>query len=463
MMWLREADRAFMVTVDGVVNADLHRDGLPDTSSNRMKRLASNIRRHHEEAELYRRNLPASLFDRFGFRNVTLYRTQAGHDIFRRSIAEFFEKRVSVAASLGGTKVRIGLVDEEGNVLETTPAIDWRVAFGITGEDPAESDFLMAGIAGLMRHAEELLPPGRVSRYCIATKGPLEERGGVLLLRPDGRMPNMPFDRYPIAKKLREMTGARDVVVIHDGAAAVLGEVSRWGTLAGEANASILILGTGVGLGVMVAGRVYEGDPSDPLENKLGSVGRHLIYCPAGNGYRFEYRPIHSGASQAQKTENETYMTERFAGKHLFPRLTSEALNRRLVPHRVYMELLRDMDMEHIGEDHKKLDAAMPAGITTAALHGNDWARSQITKVGQELGAALVVLTRQFTGRPFWGDKIALVSTVAEKFGAQVRGATDDLFLETINDVLKGSDIRQRVVRSSYVDRELSAFSRWDD
>jgi hypothetical protein len=359
--------------------------------------------------------------------------------------------------------VRIGLVDEEGSVLETTPATDWRAAFGITGEDPAESDTLMAGIAGLMRLAEGLLPPGRVSRYCIATKGPLEERGGVLLLRPDGRMPNMPFDRYPIAEKLREMTGARHVVVIHDGAAAVLGDVSRWGTFAGETNAAILILGTGVGLGAMVAGKLYEGDPSDPFENKLGSVGRHLIYCPAETGYRYEYRPVPPGASQAQKTENEMYMTERFAGKHLFPRLASEALNRRLVPHRVYMELLRDMDMEHIGEDHKKLEAAMPAGITAAALNGNDWARNQIASVGQELGAALVVLIRQFAGRPFWGDKIALVSTVAEKFGAQVRGDTDDLFVETINDVLKGNDIRQRVVRSSYVDRELGAFSRWDD
>jgi len=76
--------------------------------------------------------------------------------------------------------------------------------------------------------------------------------------------------------------------------------------------------------------------------------------------------------------------------------------------------------------------------------------------VGQELGAALAVLVRQFPGRAFL-DRVVLVSTVAEKFGLGVRGATDDLFLETINEVLGG----QRVRRSRYLDRELAAFSRW--
>lgn len=101
-----------MVTVRGVVDADLARAGLADTPVNRMHRLASNIRRHHEEVDLYRRNLQASVFHRFGFRNGTLYRSQAGYEIFQRSISEFFEGRVSVVASLGGTKVRVCLVDD---------------------------------------------------------------------------------------------------------------------------------------------------------------------------------------------------------------------------------------------------------------------------------------------------------------------------------------------------------------
>ncbi len=146
MKWLREADRAWMVTVPGVVDADLAGDGLADTPVNRIRRLASNIRRHHEEVELYRRNLPESVFQQFGFRNGTLYRSQAGYEIFQRSISEFFVGRVSVAVSLGGTKVQVGLVDETGSVLEATPATDWRAAFGITGEDPAESDTLTAGV-----------------------------------------------------------------------------------------------------------------------------------------------------------------------------------------------------------------------------------------------------------------------------------------------------------------------------
>ena len=341
-------------------------------------------------------------------------------------------------------------------MLETTPATDWRKALGITGEDPAESDTLTAWIGALLRGGVALLPPERAVRYCLTTKGPLAHRDGRLLLRPDGRMPNMPFEKYPIEEKLRESVGSLDVVVLHDGAAAALGEVSPRGTFPEAVDLSAFIIGTGVGLGVVSGGAVYDGNSSEH-ENKLGSIGRHLVYCPDEAGrFHYEYRPIGPRSSQAEIAGEEKHLTTRLAGKYLFPRLADRLLNRKCVSHATYAAALSDMGLEDIGEDRAKLESGIPSGITTAALRGNEWARTQIVEVGRELGAALAVLIHQFPGRAFL-DRIVLVSTVAEKFGAGVRGATDDLFIETINEVVGC----YRVVRSRYLDRELAAFSRW--
>ena len=55
MKFLREADRLFMVSFDGV-EVDLERDGVSSTAATRLARLAVNIRRHREEATLYGKN-----------------------------------------------------------------------------------------------------------------------------------------------------------------------------------------------------------------------------------------------------------------------------------------------------------------------------------------------------------------------------------------------------------------------
>ncbi|MDP6542810.1 MAG: hypothetical protein QGH60_02400 [Phycisphaerae bacterium] len=74
--WLREADRLFMLTEQGVLK-DLRDDDEDATASNILIRLDSNANKHVEEFELYRRVDRAE-----GFRENTLYRTLTGYNLF---------------------------------------------------------------------------------------------------------------------------------------------------------------------------------------------------------------------------------------------------------------------------------------------------------------------------------------------------------------------------------------------
>ena len=76
IVWLREADRLFMLSEQGVIK-DL-RDGRKDvTACNVLAKLESNAKKHEDEFKLYERADRAE-----GFRGKTLYRTGTGYEMF---------------------------------------------------------------------------------------------------------------------------------------------------------------------------------------------------------------------------------------------------------------------------------------------------------------------------------------------------------------------------------------------
>jgi predicted NBD/HSP70 family sugar kinase len=76
------------------------------------------------------------------------------------------------------------------------------------------------------------------------------------------------------------------VEVLHDAAAAVLGEVSLRGTRPGCRNCVFIVWGTGVASGIVSDGRLYWRDPVVGL--MTGEIGLLVIRKPDGC---FEYRP----------------------------------------------------------------------------------------------------------------------------------------------------------------------------
>jgi len=74
---LREADRLFMVTKQGVVKDVLDKNPTV-TEASFSEKLAHNAARHREEYRLYRE----AAMDDWRFLNGTLYRTQGGYRLF---------------------------------------------------------------------------------------------------------------------------------------------------------------------------------------------------------------------------------------------------------------------------------------------------------------------------------------------------------------------------------------------
>ncbi len=154
------------------------------------------------------------------------------------------------------------------------------------------------------------------------------------------------------------MLGSPDVIVLHDGAAAALGEISRWGTFPDSVDLSAFIIGTGVGLGVISGGLVYDRE-TRPIHTRTSWAASDGISCTVpmtGAGPHYEYRPIGPRSSQAEIAGKEKHLSTRMAGKYLFPRLAGLLLNRKCVSHATYFGVLRDMGVEDLGEDQAKLD-----------------------------------------------------------------------------------------------------------
>ncbi|MGI8927289.1 MAG: ROK family protein [Tepidiformaceae bacterium] len=168
--------------------------------------------------------------------------------------------RVVVAADFGGTNLRAALIDESGNMVDRHDVDTPEKA--TTAEIIAQVVQLLAGIA-----ARSPQPPAGV---CIATAGLIDADQGKVILAP-----NIPGFRNlvltgPIAAEL-----GVPAFIENDASAAALGEF-RFGAGRGTRHLLHATLGTGIGGGIVIDGRLYRG-----AKGLAGEIG-HIIIDPAG-------------------------------------------------------------------------------------------------------------------------------------------------------------------------------------
>ena len=151
-----------------------------------------------------------------------------------------------IAIDLGGTKIAAALVSETGEIRARGHVL----LGGRGGNDVA------ALIVGLCR--EMLASPDRrtdeVTGVGVAVPGIYRADRGTVWA------PNVPeWDDYPLGTELREALGpALTVTIDSDRAAYILGE--SWnGAARGARDAIFLAVGTGIGAGILVDGRVLRG------------------------------------------------------------------------------------------------------------------------------------------------------------------------------------------------------------
>lgn len=151
-----------------------------------------------------------------------------------------------IGIDLGGTNIAVGLVDENGNILQksTTPTLAYRPNAEVL-DDIAKCCFDVCKKAGIEItdvDACGIASPG----ICNSTTGVVE------------RAENMHFKAYPIVEELRRRTGIKNILIENDANAAAKGE-AEVGAAKGHASSIMVTLGTGVGGGVIVDHKIVSG------------------------------------------------------------------------------------------------------------------------------------------------------------------------------------------------------------
>ncbi len=164
-----------------------------------------------------------------------------------------------IGIDLGGTNIAAGLVNEEYKIVAklSTPTLAERGA-----------DAIVADIAALCKRicAENGIDIADITAIGIASPGAIDSANGVVKYAN-----NLPFSMLPITKMVSESTGVADVRVENDANAAAWGEAVA-GAGKGTTHFVMITLGTGVGGGVIIDGKIYSG-----FNGIAGELGHTVI------------------------------------------------------------------------------------------------------------------------------------------------------------------------------------------
>ncbi len=151
----------------------------------------------------------------------------------------------NLGIDLGGTNVKAGLVDEN-DVVKFKSSVPTGVA---DGNDAVVDNIIKA--CSIVLH-EAGITLNDVSNIGIGTPGAVNSDTGIV-----ERAENMKFENFPLAAKLEEKIN-RKVYIENDANAAALGEFVA-GAAKGAKDAVCVTLGTGVGGGLIIGGKLFSG------------------------------------------------------------------------------------------------------------------------------------------------------------------------------------------------------------
>ena len=155
-------------------------------------------------------------------------------------------KNYYIGIDLGGTYIKGGIVDKNGNllILDKTPTEVEKGVMKIC-ENIAELSALLIAKAKINKNDIEGIGMG--------APGMIDSKNGVIICSE-----NLYFENFPIADEIEKLTGFK-VKVANDANVATLGEV-KFGAAKDKDNAIMLTLGTGVGGGMVCNGQLIEGN-----------------------------------------------------------------------------------------------------------------------------------------------------------------------------------------------------------
>ena len=175
-------------------------------------------------------------------------------------------QRCIVGVDVGGTNVVVGTVQADGGELYGLHQESTRVKDG--------ADAVVAQIASLVKRSiadarRALGRPPEIMGVGIGSPGPLDTKRGVVLLTP-----NLGWRNYPLRDRVGAATGL-PATLDNDANCAIFGEWWR-GAAEGARHVIGFTIGTGIGGGIVLDGKIYHG-----ASDIAGEFG-HMTIDPAG-------------------------------------------------------------------------------------------------------------------------------------------------------------------------------------
>jgi len=170
-----------------------------------------------------------------------------------------------VGIDIGGTNLVVGSVAEDGSRL---------VALRSEPTRPEEGpDAVLTRLAGLARatiaETSKIDPDAHLLGVGVGAPGPLDTRTGVIFLTP-----NLGWVNMPLRQRMADLLGI-PTTLDNDANCAIFGEWWR-GAARGSKHAIGFTIGTGIGGGIIVNGRLYHG-----ATDCAGEFG-HMTLDPEG-------------------------------------------------------------------------------------------------------------------------------------------------------------------------------------
>ena len=161
-----------------------------------------------------------------------------------------------IGVDLGGTNIAVGIVGEDLKLVK-------KASVPTVADQP---ETIVSDMAALCRRLldENGISIDEVAYVGIATPGIVDREAGEIVYAN-----NIPFRHFPMASKLQALLPVPAVYLENDANAAALGE-AKAGAARGAKNVIMVTLGTGVGGGIVIDGKVYMG--SNCAAGELGHV-----------------------------------------------------------------------------------------------------------------------------------------------------------------------------------------------
>jgi glucokinase len=175
----------------------------------------------------------------------------------------------SIGVDLGGTNLRIAAVSSDGQLLEKV-GLGTKLALG--------RDHVIGEMCEAIQHlSAKYKNTGKLLGAGIGVPGLIDMEVG--MIRKAVNLPG--WENYPVRAEIERRLGTR-VALENDARVATLGE--QWlGAARGVANMAVLTLGTGIGGGIVLGGKIWHG-----MSGLAGEFGHVTIEpeghpCPCGN------------------------------------------------------------------------------------------------------------------------------------------------------------------------------------